>query len=123
MRNLFATMVAGSLSAVIALSSTAPVQAMPFQAITGAEQKSNAQRVDVENIDWRDHRHRWDRGDDHRDNWRRYNGSDRYHSHHHSNGAAIIGGLAAGAIIGGAIANSNNHSRYYYHNGRRYLRD
>jgi hypothetical protein len=127
MRKFIVTMAAGGLSALMALTSTAPVQAMPLQAINGASQQADAGGLTVQNVDWRDHRRGWDRRDD-RD-WRRHDRyrdrdrySDRGRRHHHSNGAAIIGGLAAGAIIGGAIANSNNH-RYYYHTGRRYLRD
>ncbi|WP_244619209.1 BA14K family protein [Rhizobium sp. 18055] len=121
MRKFMTTMAAGSLSALMALTATAPVQAMPLQPVNGIEQQSNARGSDIQNVDWRDHRRGWDRRHDRRDDWRRHNYRDRHHSHH-GNGAAIIGGLAAGAIIGGAIANSN-HNRYYYHNGRRYLRD
>jgi hypothetical protein len=121
MRKFMMTMAAGSLSALMALTATAPVQAMPFQPVSGIEQQSDARAANVQNVDWRDHRRGWDRRDDRRGDWRRHD--DRYRHHgHRGNGAAIIGGLAAGAIIGGAIANSNNN-RYYYHNGRRYLRD
>lgn len=122
MRKFIIMMAASSLSALMALTSTAPAQAMPFQALSGVQQQSDARSVDIQTVDWRDHRRGWDRRGDRRDDWRRDRGRDRHHRHHGANGAAIIGGLAAGAIIGGAIANSNNN-RYYYHNGRRYLRD
>jgi hypothetical protein len=121
MRKFMTTMAAGSLSALMALTATTPVQAMPFQPINGIQQQSGVSTADIRNVDWRDRRNGWDRGYDRRDDWRRDRYNDRHHSHH-GNGAAIIGGLAAGVIIGGAIANSNNN-RYYYHNGRRYLRD
>jgi hypothetical protein len=123
MRKLIAMMAAGSLSALMALTSTAPAQAMPFQPVNPVAQQSDVRNGDIQDVDWRDHRRGWDRRDDRRD-WRRDRdyGRDRHYRHHGGNGAAIIGGLAAGAIIGGAIANSNNN-RYYYHNGRRYLRD
>ncbi|MDM9626629.1 BA14K family protein [Rhizobium sp. S152] len=121
MRKIITTLAVGGLSALMALTSVAPVQAMPIQAPTAVQQTEN-RAANVESVEWRHHRRGWDRRHAYRHDRRydrRYYGHRR---HHHSNGAAIIGGLAAGAIIGGAIANSNNH-RYYYHNGRRYLRD
>lgn len=122
MRKIITTFAVGGLSALMALTSIAPVQAMPIQAPAGIQQTENPV-ANVESVEWRHNRHHWKRHHSYRHDRRHYDR--RYYGHrrhHHSNGAAIIGGLAAGAIIGGAIANSNNH-RYYYHNGRRYLRD